>query len=230
MKRFYTDVAVTETLGITLDGRAVRTPARVPLTLLNAKLAQAVAEEWRAQGEEIDPRTMPMTGLANATIDRVMPDPAGFAAPLAAYGETELLCYRADSPPELIARQEDIWDPALAWARARYDVGFTLVTGIMHQPQPAATVQRLADAVRARSPWELAALNPVVTISGSLILSMAVLEGEQTPAAAFAAAHLDELFQAELWGEDDWALEARAVREADFLAGCRFLELVGAGS
>jgi chaperone required for assembly of F1-ATPase len=223
MKRFYKDVAVTPDRGITLDGRAVRTPARALLTLPNDALAEAAAEEWRAQGEEIDPRSMAMTGLANAAIDRVAPDPAAFAAPLAAYAESELLCYRAEEPPELAARQDAIWGPILAWARTRYDVGFILVAGIMHQPQPAQTLSRLAEAVAARSIWELAALNPMVSISGSLVIPLAVLEGALEPDAAFAAAHLDEIWQAELWGEDDWALDARAVREQDFLNACRFL-------
>lgn len=223
MKRFYKDVAVTPDRGITLDGRAVRTPARALLTLPNDALAEAAAEEWRAQGEEIDPRSMAMTGLANAAIDRVAPDPAAFAAPLAAYAESELLCYRAEEPPELAARQDAIWGPILAWARTRYDVGFILVAGIMHQPQPAQTLSRLAEAVAARSIWELAALNPMVSISGSLVIPLAVLEGALEPDAAFAAAHLDEIWQAELWGEDDWALDARAVREQDFLNACQFL-------
>ena len=223
MKRFYKDVAVTPDRGITLDGRAVRTPARALLTLPNDVLAEAAAEEWRAQGEEIDPRSMAMTGLANAAIDRVAPHPAAFAAPLAAYAESELLCYRAEEPPELAARQDAIWGPILAWARTRYDVGFILVAGIMHQPQPAQTLSRLAEAVAARSIWELAALNPMVSISGSLMIPLAVLEGALEPDAAFAAAHLDEIWQAELWGEDDWALDARAVREQDFLNACQFL-------
>ncbi len=228
MKRFYKDVAVTPERGITLDGRAVRTPARALLILPNDALAEAVAEEWRAQGEEIDPRSMAMTGLANAAIDRVAPDPATFAAPLSAYAESELLCYRAEEPPELATRQEAVWGPILTWARGRYDVSFTLVAGIMHQPQPEATLTRLADAVAARSNWELAALNPMVSISGSLVIALAVLEGALQPEAAFAAAHLDEIWQAELWGEDEWALDARAVRERDFLNACRFLALLRA--
>lgn len=226
MKRFYKQVSVTPERGIALDGRAVRTPARALLTLPNDALAHAIAAEWEAQGEEIDPRAMPMTGLANATIDRVLPDPADFAAPLCAYAETELLCYRAEEPPELAARQEAHWGPILEWARHRFDISFTLVRGIMHQPQPGHTLDRLNEAVMARAPWELAALNPMVSISGSLIIPLAVLNGTLDPAAAFATAHLDELWQAELWGEDAWALDARAVREADFLNACRFLALV----
>jgi len=226
MKRFYKSVTTSDEGGVLLDGRPVRTPARAPLLMPTPGLAEAVAAEWAGQGEEIRPQDMPLTGLANAAIDRVAPDHAAFAAGLAQYGETELLCYRADSPPDLIARQQDRWDPLLDWARGQYDVEFTLVTGIMHQPQPMATVLRLGDAVAAASAHQLAALSPLVTIGGSLVIGLALLEEAVLPEDAFAIAHLDELWQAEQWGEDDWALEARNARKRDFLAACRFLELL----
>lgn len=226
MKRFYRQVSVTPDPGIALDGRPVRTPGRLPLLLPNPALAEAIADEWRAQGDEILPQTMPLTGLANAAIERIAPDTAGFAAGLAAYAESELLCYRADAPPPLVARQAEIWNPILAWARARYDVGFVLVEGIMHRPQPSETLTRLSDAVAARNAFELAALSPIVTISGSLVIALAVLEDELDPEAAFDAGHLDELWQAEQWGEDDFALDQRAAHRADFLAACTFLRLL----
>ena len=226
MKRFYKNVSTSDEGGVLLDGRPVRTPARAPLILPNAALAEAVAAEWAAQGEEIRPQDMPLTGLANAALDRVAPEHAAFAAGLAQYGETELLCYRADSPPELIARQAERWDPLLNWARQTYDVTFTLVTGIMHQPQPMATVLRLGEAVAAATPHQLAALSPIITIGGSLVIGLALLEEAVLPEDAFAIAHLDELWQAEQWGEDDWALDARNGRQRDFLAACRFLELL----
>jgi len=228
MKRFYKQASVTPDLGIALDGRPVRTPGRLPLTLPTAALAEAVAGEWQAQGEEIVPQAMPLTGLANAAIERIAPDTAAFAAGLAAYAETELLCYRADAPPALVARQADIWDPVLGWAQARYDVGFVLVEGIVHRPQPPETLARLSAAIAARSAFELAALSQIVTISGSLVIALAVLEGELDPDPAFDAGHLDELWQAEQWGEDDFALDQRAARRADFLAACTFLRLLRA--
>ena len=147
MKRFYKEATVGEENRILLDGRPVRTPGRAPLALPNAPLAEAIAEEWNAQGETIDPLAMRLTGLANAAIDRIAPDPAGFAAGLAAYGESDLLCYRAEGPAPLVARQAASWDPILAWARARYDVAFEIVSGILHKKQPAETVGRLAAAV-----------------------------------------------------------------------------------
>lgn len=223
MKRFWKTVAVNDSGGIELDGRPVRTPARALLTLPTAALAEAVAEEWRGQGEEVDPRTMPLTGLANAAIDRVTPE---FVAGLAHYGETDLLCYRADGPDALVARQADAWDPLLDWARRRFDIHFELVTGIIHRPQPAKTVARLGEAVAACDAFCLAALQPLVTISGSLVTALALLEGEIEAQAAFAVTHLDELWQAEQWGEDELALDAREARRKDFLAAARFLSLL----
>ena len=144
MKRFYTLAAATPDNGITLDGKPLRTPARAALTLPTAALARAIAAEWNAQTDSIEPRAMPLTGLANAAIDRVLPDPAVFARGLSVFAETELLAYRADSPAPLVARQAAVWDPLLAWARRRYDVAFTVTAGIIHAPQPPATLARIA--------------------------------------------------------------------------------------
>ncbi len=226
MKRFYREVSVSADLAVLLDARPIKTPAKAPLVLSNVVMAEAVADEWRKQGAEIRPQLMPITGLANAVIDRVAPDADAFAASLAAYAESDLLCYRAEEPFDLVARQNQDWNPLLGWAQVRYDVSFTLVRGIMHRPQPEATLNRLRAAVRARSSWELAALNPLVTISGSIIVALAVLEREIDPNAAFDTAHLDELWQAEQWGEDDFALEARALHRRDFCAAARFLDLL----
>lgn len=225
MKRFYKSVTVADTpegFEIRLDDRPVKTPARLALRLPTRALADAVAAEWEAQGETIDPRAMPLTGLANAAIDRVAPDPGRFARDIAAYAETDLLCYRADEPPGLVARQTAEWDPLLDWARRRYDVHFEIVTGIMHRPQPAATVTRLSEAAAARDAFALAALSPLTTIGGSLVAALAVAEGAVGAEDAFAATHLEELWQAEQWGEDALAREARDARRADFLAAARF--------
>ena len=226
MKRFYKDVTIADG-AILLDGRPVRTPARAALSLPFPALAEAVAAEWRAQGEEIDPRSMPLTGLSNAAIDRVAPDPLTFARPLAAYAEGDLLCYRADAPAELIARQALVWDPLLDWARARFDVHFTVTTGIVHAPQPDATIARLGEALMARDMFALAAMAPLITIGGSLVTALALAEGAIGADAAFDLTHLDELWQAERWGEDKLALETRAARHRDFVAAARFMILVG---
>ncbi|MGO1304790.1 MAG: ATP12 family chaperone protein [Sphingomonas parapaucimobilis] len=227
MKRFWTNVSVDAERVVRLDDRPVRTPGRVPLALPTMALAKAVAGEWRDVEETVDPRAMPLTGLANAAIDRIGADPAPFAAGLARYAESDLLCYRADSPPELVARQDVVWNPLLDWARDRYDVHFTLVTGIMHQPQPPATVERLAQAVAALDPFRLAALSPVVTITGSLVLALALLEGAEEADTIWTAAHVDEDFQAEIWGEDYLAVEAREAKRREFDAAVKFLKALG---
>ena len=227
MKRFWKHVSVDAERVVRLDDRPVRTPGRVPLALPTPALAEAVADEWRGVEETVDPRAMPLTGLANAAIDRIGMDPAPFADGLARYAESDLLCYRADSPPELVARQDAVWNPLLDWAQTRYDVHFTLVTGIMHKPQPPATVERLAQAVAALDPFRLAALSPVVTITGSLVLSLALLEGAADVDAIWAAAHVDEDFQAEQWGKDYLALEAREAKRREFDAAVRFLQVLG---
>ncbi|WP_420142757.1 ATP12 family chaperone protein [Sphingomonas sp.] len=227
MKRFYKEATVVDR-AILLDGRAVRTPDRRPLSLPTQALARAVAEEWSAQVETIDPRAMPLAGLANAAIDKVAPDPAAFARPLAAYAQTDLLCYRADTPEVLAARQAAAWDPVLAWARRRYDVDFAVTAGIVHAPQPDATVVRLSHALAVLDPFRLTAMSPLVTIGGSLVVALAVMEGELAPDAAFEITHLDEIWQAERWGEDPLALKARDARRADFLAAARFLALLDA--
>lgn len=226
MKRFHKLASVGPDNAVLLDGRPVRTPARASLALPNETLAAAVAAEWVAQGETIEPGTMPLTGLANAAIDQVTPDSAAFARPLAAYAESDLLCYRADAPPGLIAAEAAAWDPLLTWARARYDVHFEVTEGIVHRPQPEPTIARLCAALNAMPPFALAAMNPLVTVGGSLVAALAVAEGAIDAAAAFDATHVDELWQAAHWGEDPLALAARDARKRDFLAAARFLELL----
>jgi len=226
VKRFWKEVSVDPDRGIRLDGKPVRTPGKQPLILPNAALAEAVADEWRAVGEgaEIDPRAMPLTGLANAATERI--DPAAFAAALAAFGESDLLCYRAESPDDLVARQAASWDPLLDWARTRYDVHFEIAAGVMHRPQPPATIARLAEAVAARNAWQLAGLSPIVTIGGSLVAALALDEGAATPEEVWRAVELDEDWQAEQWGRDELSLGALESRRRDFNAGVRFLGLL----
>lgn len=226
MKRFWKEVTISAERGIALDGRPVRTPGRLALILPTDALAEAVAEEWRAVEGEIAPRAMPLTGLANTAIERVAPDPATFAAGLAAWGESDMLCYRAESPEPLVVRQAAAWDPLLDWARARYDVHFMVTAGIMHQQQPPATLARLAEAVAARSAFELAPLAPIVTITGTLVGALALVDGGTDAATLWSAAHLDEDWQAELWGRDPLALAAYEERQRDFAAAVRFLNLV----
>lgn len=226
MKRFWTDVRVDADRVIRLDDRPVRTPGRTPLALPGDALATAVAEEWRGVAETIDPRTMPLTGLANAAIDRIAPARADFAAGLAAYADSDLLCYRADAPHELVARQAAAWDPLLDWARERYDVHFEIVTGIIHRDQPPATRARLREAVASRDAFHLAGLSPVVTLTGTLVGALALAEAAVDADTLWRAANVDEDWQAEHWGEDALAAEARAARRRDYDAGVRWLTLL----
>ncbi|WP_112381330.1 ATP12 family chaperone protein [Sphingomonas carotinifaciens] len=226
MKRFWRQVSVDDDRVIRLDDRPVRTPGRTPLALPTRAAAEAVAAEWAAVADMVDPRAMPLTGLANAAIDRIAPDPAHFAEGLARYGESDLLCYRADDPAELAARQAAAWDPVIAWARARYDIGVETTAGIIHRPQPPATLARLGDAVAALDPFAMAALSPLVTLTGSLLLALALVEEAFDADTIWAAAHVDEDWQIERWGEDILAAERRTARRAEFDAALRFLRAV----
>jgi len=229
VKRFWTEVAIEPVdggFGVRLDGRPVKTPARVDLVLPNRALADAVAAEWSAVDGDIDPRTMPLTGFANAAIDRVATGKEAFAADIARYGESDLTCYRADGPDPLVARQAESWDALQAWARRRYDVDFTCVSGVIHQAQPEETVARLGQAVHALDPFRLAALSPMVSIGGSLIAGLAVVEKALPPSEAWEAVSLDDRWQLEQWGADPEAQARLDARRDDFLAAARFLELL----
>lgn len=230
MKRFWKTAAIEpegDHFAIRLDGRPVKTPRRNQLALPTAQLADAVAAEWNVVGETLDPRSMPLTGLANAAIDIVEPEKQAFAAGLAAYGESDLLCYRAESPDSLVARQAEAWNPVLDWAQGRYDVHFEVTGGVIHRPQPSATIARLGEAIAARSSFELAALSPVVTIGGSLILALALVEHAFDPEVIWDAMWIDELWQEEQWGADSLAAKAREARRAGYEASVRFLSLLG---
>jgi chaperone required for assembly of F1-ATPase len=229
VKRFWKDVSVeadSEGWGIKLDGRPVKTPARQHLAVPTSALAEAIADEWREVGETIDPRAMPLTGLANAAIDRVAPERHASAQGLARYAEADLACYRAERPRALIERQEAHWGELLGWARRRYDVDFVTTSGLKHVPQPPATVERLSHAIAALDPFRLAGLSPLVTIGGSLVAGLAVFEKAITPEKAWDAVSVDERWQLEQWGADAEAEAALENRRRDFLAGARFLDLL----
>ncbi len=229
MKRFWKQVAVTregDAYGIALDARPVRTPGRTPIAVPTPALAEAIADEWRAVVDDIDPRAMPLTGLANAAIDRIAPDTRGFAQGLARYGESDLLCYRAELPEPLAERQRAAWDPLLDWARGRYDVHFETTVGVMPTPQPRATLARLGEAIAARDAFELAALSPIVSVTGSLVLALALLEGAADAEQVWTAARIDDDWQVEMWGEDELATRTTAAHRADYDAGARLLGLL----
>ncbi len=229
MKRFWrtaTTVPQDGGRGIALDGRPVRTPARAPLVVPSEELAEAIAAEWNAQGSDIDPAAMPMTGIANAAIDLATGDRAAFAETIAAYAQTDLLCYRDDRDAALQGEQASAWNPLLAWAEARHGIEFALAQGVLPIDQPAATVAALREAVHALDPFRLAPLSPLVTIGGSLVAGLALVEDAFAADMLWEAVSLDELYQERRWGADSEAQKARDRRAADWGNAARFLRLL----
>jgi chaperone required for assembly of F1-ATPase len=229
MKRFYKEASIAEGEGgfaILLDGRRVKTPMHAALVLPTAALAEAVAEEWRAQGGQIVPHAMPLTKLANTAIDRVAGHEAAIVDQVMAYAN-DLLCYRAAAPADLAARQATEWDPLLAWAAERFGAKLTTQTGITHFQQPPEAVAALRRPVEAQNPFTLAALHNAATILGSLVLALAVAEGRLAAGEAFALSQLDERYQAERWGEDHEAVQRAQALAAELAAAERFIQLAG---
>jgi chaperone required for assembly of F1-ATPase len=223
MKRFYKDVAVDGTpdgFRILLDGKPVKTPGRNLLLLPTRALAETIAEEWRAQGENIIAASMPMLRLANTTLDGVAKTRDEVIVAILRFGEHDLFCYRADDA-KLAARQREAWDPVLDWAASRHGVRFEIGAGVAHVAQPAETLARLRLAITGHDDFALAGLHVMASIAGSLVLALAVAEGKIDAAGGFQLSRLDEDYQAELWGRDEEAA-ARAGslgREMDAAAG-----------
>ena len=208
---------------IELDGRPLRTPAKAPLVLPTRALAEMVAEEWRAQDGKPDPATMPATRTANAAIDKVTPQFDEVAKVIAAYGDSDLLCYRATAPAELVARQAEKWDPVLDWASETLGARLTPVSGVIHAPQDPAALSVLAVLVNDMTPFELAAFHDLVAISGSLVIGLAVSKHLLELEELWITACLDELWQEEQWGKDDEALAHRERKRQDFFGAAEFL-------
>lgn len=229
MKRFYKDVSVAEEGGafrVLLDGRTLKTQAKATLELPTRALAEAVAQEWREVGEEIDPTLMPLTRLSFAAIDGVKADRTKVAAHALSFGGTDLLSYRADTPQELAARQAAAWDALLDWAAERYGAKLNTTSGITHVEQSEEALAALQNAIAAQGDFALAVLHSATTITGSLILALALIERRLTAEEAFATATIDETFQAEKWGMDHEA-EQRLKRHAAELSGAEiFLRLL----
>lgn len=224
-RRFYKDVTVTDDLGIALDGRLVKTPLKAPLQLPTRALAEAVAAEWAGQEAEIKPATMILMKLANTAIDRVRGDRARIEQEVLDFANSDLVCYRADRPPDLVQRHVKSWDPILDWARMALDAPFAVAQGVMHQPQPETALAAHALALKELSDFELAAYHSVMTLTGSALIAMMLARRAILPEAAWLAAHVDEDYQIEHWGQDAEAQARRAARYAEFMACCRFLEL-----
>lgn len=226
-KRFYKEAAAAQEgdgFAVLLDGRPVKTPARKGLVLPTEALAAAVAREWADQGTHVDPGTMHLTRLANSAIDGVADQIDAVADDIARYAGSDLLFYRADGPERLTARQTVLWDPVVAWAEHRFAVRFRLAEGVMPVEQDEAVVASVRAAM-PRDPFVLAGLHAMTTLMGSVLLAVAVLERRVTPQEAWDAAHVDEDWNVELWGEDDEAATRRAYRRAELNAAARLAGL-----
>lgn len=228
LKRFWDAASAIEEDGgyaIALDSRRVRTPAKARLIVPTRALADAIAAEWDAQDAKIDPNNMPVTQAANSAIDKLSVQRDEVVDMLADYGDADLLCYRADAPDALVARQAETWDPFLDWADQTLGARLISRTGIMHVAQDDAALSRLRNHVRALSDFELAAFHDLVTISGSLILAFAALHDLHDPDVLWQVSRLDETWQVEQWGADEDAQAVAARKQAAFLRAYRFYRL-----
>jgi chaperone required for assembly of F1-ATPase len=229
-KRVYASAGISEAEGggfaVTLDNRPIRTPSGRIVAIPSREIAEAVAAEWEAQKETIDPLTMPMTRFANSVVEAVIDRQDAVAEDIAKYFHSDLLFYRAGHPEALVAREAKHWDPVLFWAADELGAHFILAEGIVHVRQPEAALAA-ARAALPRDPWSIAATHVVTTLTGSALLALALARGELDADAVWAAAHVDEDWNAEQWGADEEAAERRAARSVDFRAAARILDVMG---
>ena len=228
-KRFYKQAEVTGEgpYGIALDGRALRTPGKRNLALPSLALAEAIAAEWAAQGDRIQPERMWLTKLANTAIDRVDGEEARILADIVNYAGSDLLCYRAAEPESLVIRQGEYWDPVLSQTEETLGVRFLTVQGVTHQAQPRETLDAVESYLHRFNAMELCVLHNLSTLTGSALLALSVASGWLGPERAWLIAHVDEDWQVERWGEDGEAAERKARRKQEFDAAVQFLELLG---
>ncbi|MEO8713764.1 MAG: ATP12 family protein [Acetobacteraceae bacterium] len=230
MKRFWTRASAEPTpsgFAILLDGRPMRLPGGAILHVRLEKLAREIAAEWQAAGEEVSFADTPLTGLAGNAQERIAPDPYPTIDAIARYGESDLLCYRAETPEKLVDRQAASWQPWLDWAEAAHGAPLRITSGVAPIRQHRSSIAALREAVSRHDPYALAALGVAVPALGSLVLGLALAEGRLGASEAFALGALDELFQAELWGEDAEAAARRTSVAADVALAERMLRLVG---
>ncbi len=225
-KRFWKEARVEEAPGgfvVKLDGRDIRTPGKKPLIMPTRSLAEAVKEEWAAQGEKIDPETMPVTRTINSAIDKVAPQRASVIELIAAYGDADLLCYRATSPDELVRRQSEAWNPLLDWSASALGARLQPVAGVIHRPQDPTALDRLEGQVQILSDIELAAFHDLVSLSGSLIIALAVVHAVDKVDRLWLDSRIDELWQEQQWGKDEIATDLARQKQSAFLKAAEIL-------
>jgi chaperone required for assembly of F1-ATPase len=228
-KRFYKQAAFVETaagFAIQLDGKAVKTPGARPLEVPSLALAESIAAEWQQQGEEVRPAAMPMTQLATTALDRVGPERHAIQGQLMGYAATDLLCYRAEAPSELVAHQAAHWQPLLDWAALALDAPLNTTAGVLAVEQPPAALAALARSLDSLDPWRLTAVQAATAAAGSLVLALALEAGRLSAEAVFDLSQLDETFQIERWGEDYEAADRRSQLRQDIDATGRLLDLL----
>jgi chaperone required for assembly of F1-ATPase len=228
-KRFYARVDIArekDGFHLKLDGKMLRTPARAQLILPNEALALALTQEWEAQREIIEPSTMPLTRLANVAIDGVATQREEVLSDLLRYVRSDLIFYRAEAPEALVKAQEQAWDPVLAWALDQFGARFISTQGVMFVEQSEEAIEKLTQAFRGyASPFSLAALHVMTTLTGSVLITLKHATGKISSEQAWDAAHVDERHQESLWGEDDEAIERRNLRRFEFMAASRMMVL-----
>ncbi len=227
-KRFWENATVelSDTgFAVKLDGRGVKTPAKSPLIVPTRGLADAIAAEWQAQDETVNPETMPFTRSANSALDRVAVQFTEVANLIADYAATELLCYRADAPKELVERQAEQWDPFLEWANGQFGASLSVGSGIMHVAQDAEEVAKLQKFAFDLSAFEMTGFYDLVSLSGSYILACAVMKAHVLPEQAWSLSRIEEEWQIEQWGVDDEAESTDAIKKSAFLHAFEFVRL-----
>ena len=228
MKRFWKEVSVEQADGgwrVLLDGRAIRTQAGAPQIVPTQELAEAMAQEWQRQGEEVDPRDFPLRGLADYAIDQVRTDRAGTINAILPFTQTDTLCYRADPEEPLYRRQQEIWEPLTKACEVGYGLKLERVSGIMHKPQSDATLARFREVLEAQDDFALAALHTLASLAASIVVALALLDEHADVDTLFAAANAEEDWQAELWGWDHEAEKTRDLKLQAFRTSARFLRL-----
>ena len=228
-QRFYKVVSIAgerPELAIHLDGRPIRTPLKRTFEVPSRDLAEAIALEWQAQENVIDPSTMPLTKLANTAIDRVNIDRARIIEEIVGFAGSDLVCYRADEPIALRERQAAAWDPVLAWVERELDAKFETTTGILFRDQSRDALNAMRAYLRERSSWEMTSIHNLTTLTGSALVSLMVAARALSGEAAWIAAHIDEDWQVEHWGADAEAQARRIARRREFDAALRFLALL----